>query len=346
MGKPAHYEGVVLDGYQPAAGPRSSWEVWREPAGTAPPANCEANAEPQHALPTAPLSEWTSIPGLEAQQCDALQKLSTRGVHWKHPTQSISMVFTLHHGGDVAADGNCLFTSFQKAMQLIDSPLEIRQLTVQRFSRDYEANISNFRAIDASIKHLYSPNLSAGWGVHVVQEVKLLAKKSDRDVMDAAINELVQVGVARDAAAESVYKEHCLSIEDGEQWAKYMSIAGQSTDEYDIVTLLYTEEGLLSIDENREGRAAAFGDDIAIESLATEYEREIFVVQAHGADGMIEGDNCLFFLPHCPRTMINHLPIFLFMKGTGWCGAGADHYEPIIARTAPTLSRDKAAISL
>ena len=58
-----------------------------------------------------------------------------------------------------------------------------------------------------------------------------------------------------------------------------MSISGSNDDEYDIVTLQYTEDGLLSVDENREGHAAAFGDDIAIECLATEFKREIYVVR-------------------------------------------------------------------
>lgn len=65
----------------------------------------------------------------------------------------------------------------------------------------------------------------------------------------------------------------------GPSWAKYMSISGSPDDEYDIITLQYTEEGLLTVDENRDGRAAAFGDDIAIECLATEFKREIFVVR-------------------------------------------------------------------
>lgn len=58
-----------------------------------------------------------------------------------------------------------------------------------------------------------------------------------------------------------------------------MSISGSLGDEYDIITLQYTEDGLLSVDENREGHAAAFGDDIAIECLATEFKREIYVVR-------------------------------------------------------------------
>ena len=58
-----------------------------------------------------------------------------------------------------------------------------------------------------------------------------------------------------------------------------MSISGSHSDEYDIITLQYAEDGLLHVDENREGHAAAFGDDIAIECLATEFKREIYVVR-------------------------------------------------------------------
>ena len=79
-------------------------------------------------------------------------------------------------------------------------------------------------------------------------------------------------------AAESIYKERCIAVNDGPSWAKYMLISGSPDDGNDIITLQYTEEGLLSIDENREGHAA-FGDDIAIEFLATEFKREIYVVR-------------------------------------------------------------------
>ena len=40
-------------------------------------------------------------------------------------------------------------------------------------------------------------------------------------------------------------------------------------------------------------------------------------MQAHGSDAMIDEDNCVFFLPHRPRSEICELPFFLFMKGTG-----------------------------
>lgn len=86
----------------------------------------------------------------------------------------------------------------------------------------------------------------------------------------------------RDQAAESIYKERCIPVDDAESWAKYMSIAGTGNEEYDIITLSYLKDGLMSVDDNREGRAAAFGDDIAIECLANEFEREIFVVRNFG----------------------------------------------------------------
>ncbi|RVW40066.1 hypothetical protein CK203_081958 [Vitis vinifera] len=80
-------------------------------------------------------------------------------------------------------------------------------------------------------------------------------------------------GSVRGMAAESIYKERCIAVDDGGSWAKYMSISGSPDDEYDIIS----EECLLTVDENREGQAAAFGDDIAIGCLATEFKREIFV---------------------------------------------------------------------
>lgn len=96
--------------------------------------------------------------------------------------------------------------------------------------------------------------------------------------------------IFREIAAETIYKERCTAVNDGSGWAKYMSISGSDEDEHDIITLQYTEEGLLSIDENRDGHAAAFGDDIALECLATEFKREVYVV----CD--IFSHSCLFFL--------------------------------------------------
>ncbi|CAL0318809.1 unnamed protein product [Lupinus luteus] len=303
---------------------------------------------------------WEHVIGLEDQQRRYLQRLYAKGVLWKPPVEDSSssppppsflrsVVFRLSHGGEVSSDGNCLFTASRKAMgeeRAVDAR-ELRRRTVARFSEDFGSAGSEEReAIDDAILHMYSPDLKNGWGIHVVQEVKLLAKKEDRFHLDSAIDDLVHLGMQRELAAESIYKERCIPVNDGPSWAKYMLISGSPDDEYDIITLQYTEEGLLSVDENRQGHAAAFGDDIAIECLATEFKREIYVVQAHGSDAMVDEENCVFFLPHRPRSQIIELPFFLFMKGTGWCCAGADHYEPLIAHPATLVSQEKVAVVL
>ncbi|CAK9228295.1 unnamed protein product [Sphagnum troendelagicum] len=351
MGKDAQFDGETMV------------EVWRSPAPPPPPSLVSPDAaslmleqsSDTLSSPTSVLGditinkvEWEGVGGLESLQLQALKKVASQGVLWKHPTEAKSLVFTLHHGGDVEADGNCLFTASQRAMRLRESPLEVRLRTVKRFLIEYEACIVDQQIINDMISHLYAPDVTTGWGVHVVQDVKLLARKADREALDASIEELVQVGVSRDSAAESIMKDHCIPVADGESWAKYMSLSGSYNDEYDIITLQYTEEGLLGVDENREGRAAAFGDDIAIQCLASEYEREIFVVQAHGTDAMVDSSNCLFFLPHRPSQQVQvcHPPVFLFMKGTGWCSAGADHYEPIMAYSASHLPQETAAFVL
>ncbi|KAJ6842527.1 uncharacterized protein M6B38_301590 [Iris pallida] len=319
----------------------------------------DASAVTEALKPNPPLLSWTdpvspsggfaAVTGLEDQQRRRLERIHERGVFWKNPDSGTDAgtAFRLFHGGNVEADGNCLFTAAMRSMEAAETARELRRRTVGRFLEDHGSDDGPGRdAVDAAIKNLYSPDLKAGWGIHVVQEVKLLAKKSDREVLDAAIQELVDLGLQREAAAESIYRERCISVNDGPSWANYMSISGSPEDGYDIITLQYTEEGLLTVDENRDGHAAAFGDDIAIESMATELKREVYVVQAHGSDAMVDEENCVFFLPHRPRGKIVEPPIFLFMKGTGWCGAGADHYEPLIANPLPLISKEKAAIVL
>ncbi|KAL3818712.1 hypothetical protein ACJIZ3_004617 [Penstemon smallii] len=312
---------------------------WRDPTTT--PSSPPPPPPPEEIL-------WENVHGLEEQQKRHLTRLYNKGVLWKHPEdKNQSIVFRLTHGGEVDADGNCLFTAARKSMGVGAAARELRMRTVRRFVEDLgSADEETKVLIGSAIRHMYSPDLKSGWGIHVVQEVKLLAKKQDRDGLDSAIDELVQIGMQREMAAESLYKERCIAVDDGPSWSKYMSISGSPDDEYDIINLQYTEEGLLTVDENRDGHAAAFGDDIAIECLATEFKREIFVVQAHGSDAMVDEDNCVFFLPHRPRCDICEPPIFLFMKGTGWCGAGADHYEPLIAQCSVLVSQEKVALVL
>ncbi|PON45276.1 OTU domain containing protein [Parasponia andersonii] len=363
MGKLLCDSSTVAETFQPS----SPALPWRDPKSAPPPPPqldaVEAVDLVDQAVTTVSFTAWDDVLGLEEQQRRHLQKLHAKGVLWKPPrgkddddgggsSPPRSVVFRLSHGGEVSADGNCLFTASQRAMSSSAAAREIdarelRRRTVRRFLEDFgSASAEETEVINGAIRHMYAPDLRNGWGIHVVQEVKLLAKKEDRVALDSAIDELLHLGMQRETAAESIYKERCLPVDNGPSWAKYMSISGSPDDEYDIITLQYTEEGLLSVDENRQGHAAAFGDDIAIECLATQFKREIYVVQAHGSDAMVDEENCVFFLPHRPRSQICDVPFFLFMKGTGWCGAGADHYEPLVAHPCSFVSSEKVAMIL
>ena len=72
-------------------------------------------------------------------------------------------------------------------------------------------------------------------------------------------------------------------------------------------------------------------------------------MQAHGSDADSGADGALFFLPHRPRQRVGlkrkpaHEPLFLLMKGSGWCGAGGDHYEPLVAQRKVLTEGEKAA---
>lgn len=149
---------------------------------------------------TADRPSWDSVTGLEPQQRRYLQKLSSNGVFWKTPdgsSPSASAIFRLSHGGDVEADGNCLFTAAERAMGSKVGARELRKRTVVRFLADLGSVGVERERIDATIRHLYSPDLKAGWGIHVVQEVKLLARKEDREALDRAIEELVGLELQR-----------------------------------------------------------------------------------------------------------------------------------------------------
>ena len=108
------------------------------------------------------------------------------------------MVFRLYHGGEVDADGNCLFTAARTAAAAKADARELRHRAVRRFAEVYAAAGEDDKgAVDAAVRHLYAPDLKAGWGVHVVQEIKVLAPKAQRDALDAAIQELVDLGIQR-----------------------------------------------------------------------------------------------------------------------------------------------------
>ena len=176
---------------------------------------CDASSAVAETLkPSLPLLQWPdtspdpvaaggfeAVTGLEDQQRRHLERIYQRGVFWKNPEDpsSVGTAFRLSHGGDVDSDGNCLFTAAMKAMGSVKvEARELRQRTVKRFLEDFGSDDGPGRdAVDEAIRHLYSPDLKAGWGIHVVQEVKLLARKEDRVGLDAAIQELVDLGLQR-----------------------------------------------------------------------------------------------------------------------------------------------------
>uniref|UniRef100_A0A453E0V7 OTU domain-containing protein n=1 Tax=Aegilops tauschii subsp. strangulata TaxID=200361 RepID=A0A453E0V7_AEGTS len=155
-----------------------------------------------------PPAGWSAVWALDDQQRRRLLRIWERGVAWKPPRQggdgpeapapAPAVVFRLDHGGEVESDGNCLFTAARRAAAAKAEARELRHRAVRRFADVYAAAEASDRgAVDAAVRHLYAPDLKAGWGVHVVQEVKLLAPKADRDALDAAIQELVGIGIQR-----------------------------------------------------------------------------------------------------------------------------------------------------
>ena len=163
---------------------------------------------PQSPTSVLDLSSWEEISGLDSIQKTALHAVAFQGVSWTHHISKEAFRFTLHYGGEVLGDGNCLFTSLRQLLgtgtgELLGSgegtvgARELREVVVRRFVKGYEAGVVNRVATDQAVKHLYSPDLEAGWGVHVVQELKLLAKKADRSALDTAIVELCECGMSR-----------------------------------------------------------------------------------------------------------------------------------------------------
>ncbi|CAI7914429.1 unnamed protein product [Closterium sp. NIES-54] len=324
--------------------------------------------------------DWATVAGLDSLQLPALQRLASHGVIWKHPATASLRRFTLHYGGEVDADGNCLFAALNRLVPHPDGAAGLRRRAVRRFMKEYEAGVVERARVDAAVRHLYAPDVGVGWGVHVVQEVKLLAPRAQRAELMAAVGQLVDCGMSRDHAVEMVARDRCLPVDCARRWAHYMALgapllpagAADSSGEcagvaewetereaaggHDVVSLQYAQDGLLSASASWDfslsaqsaerdagagetaagggGGMAAFGDDMAIEMLATELAREIIVVQAHGHDAMVDEQSALFFLPHAPRgapLSVAHPPLFLLMKGTAWCGAGGDHYEAMVA---------------
>jgi hypothetical protein len=181
-------------------------------------------------------STWSAVWSLDDQQRRRLLQIHDRGVAWKPPSSSAAdpVVLRLDHGGEVDSDGNCLFTAARRAAAAKATPRELRHRAVRRFRGVYAAAEPEERAtVDAAVRHLYAPDLGAGWGVHVVQEVKLLAAKDHREGIDAAIKELVDIGIQRFricpptlSLSLSLARIDCLRIQTRVHGAAFESLSG------------------------------------------------------------------------------------------------------------------------
>lgn len=69
--------------------------------------------------------------------------------------------FCLYHNRDVDADGNCLFTAIANA-----DARDLKHRAVRRFTEVYAAaGEYNKGAVNATVRHLYAPDLKVRWGV-------------------------------------------------------------------------------------------------------------------------------------------------------------------------------------
>ena len=104
----------------------------------------------------------------------------------------------------------------------------------------------------------------------------MIVKAEEMPQSQQEIQDRLDSGLDYNTAASTVYQDIGRPVNDLDSWVDYQAIEGSMDDEHVVVSLQYVEEGLLTVDLV-EGQGA-FGDDLAIEVLATEYQREIFVV--------------------------------------------------------------------
>ena len=109
-----------------------------------------------------------------------------------------------------------------------------------------------------------------------MQEHKLIVRLDDMPHAQQGIQARIENGLDYNTAASTLYQDMGRPVNDLDSWAEYQAVEGSMDDEHGIISLQFVEEGLLSVDVAKG--QGAFGDDLAIEILATEYQREIFVV--------------------------------------------------------------------
>jgi hypothetical protein len=285
---------------------------------------------------------WSKCPSLDSASRNCLRQLEELGVSYEpHDT-----AYSVKYLAPVLPFGDCLFLSMEQLTLHTEgvehlSPSRLRHEAAKHFYMHYISSTTEEKAkIDNTIRNLYYPDLRGGWGVSPTQARRFVALRSEKDWLVARIFELQDRGYTWNKAAEMVYSEHAQPVLNAETYCKYMCVGSDfDSNTHFLICMNYSRHGLISIDNDPDGRRVAWGDDIVLESLATAYQRDVFVVLVGGGQ--------MFFLPHRPRPLPNAAaslsmsssqtanatgkglsPWFLLMRMTGG-DRGGDHYEPM-----------------
>lgn len=276
---------------------------------------------------------WQRVSNIDSTSRELLRVLEEDGVSYVPH----DIAYSVKYLAPVAPFGDCMFLSMEQLLLYTEEcePLstpEIRRVASKFFLAHYQESTDDEKArIDTAIRNLYFPSLKGGWGVSPIQTRRFVARKADKDWLFAKCVEYQEQGYSRMKAAELVYSTFAQPVVNAAAYCDYMAV-GDGENTHTLIALNYSRSGLVSIDADPEGRRVAWGDDLALEALATAYQRDIFVV--------LVGCGKMFFLPHRPRSSGSsddvglarskgHSPWFLLMRLTG-SDRGGDHYEPML----------------
>lgn len=279
---------------------------------------------------------WQKVDNVDQDTRNMLRDLQDEGVLYAPQER----VYGVSYLSPVAPYGDCLFLSMEQLLLTSKdceniSPSKIRYEALQEFWQYYQSGSVEEKAkMDQTIKNLYFPDLKGGWGVSRIQTRRYVAAVDDRDILLARIYSMQDKGMSWDAAAQEIYAKHADPVVDAKSYCRYMNVghtnASEAANVDFLVSLHFSAQGLMSVDNDPDDTRVAWGDDIVLESIASLYKRDIFVVLA--------GCGKMFFLPHRPRRLkdIGELkqPWFLLMRLNG-SDRGGDHYEPMISTSMP-----------
>ncbi|KDO33342.1 hypothetical protein SPRG_02149 [Saprolegnia parasitica CBS 223.65] len=271
---------------------------------------------------------WSKCPSLDRESRECLRQLEEHGVSYEpHDT-----AYSVKYLAPVLPFGDCLFLSMEQLTIHTEgvehlSPSRLRHEAAKHFYMRYASSSHEEKAkMDQTIRNLYYPDLRGGWGVSPTQARRFVAPRADKDWFVARIYELQDRGYSWTKAAEMVYSEHAQPVLNVETYCKYMCVGSDfDANEHFLICMTYSRHGLVSIDNDPDNRR----------SLATAFQRDIFVV--------LVGMGQMFFLPHRPHELDPSLslsqsqrhtgekglsPWFILMRMTGG-DRGGDHYEPM-----------------